>query len=129
MGDTLSSMVLPLIGIIAIIFFAYWAVSWFGKKYKNGLSSGKNIQVLERTMLGQDKSLVLAKMKGKVYLLGVTNNGIEILDTLDAAEFPASEENGVKSDFSTILSSVMMQQTPFRDKFKDFKEKRGKGKL
>jgi flagellar biosynthetic protein FliO len=122
-------MVLPLIGIIAVIFFAYWAVSWFGKKYKNSLSSGKNVKILERTMLGQDKSLVLAQMKDKVYLLGVTNNGIEILDTLDAAEFPASEENGTKSDFSEILSSMMMQQLPFKGKLKDFKEKRGKGKL
>jgi flagellar biosynthetic protein FliO len=101
-----------LIGVVLVIFLAYWGTTWFSKKY-NSFSNGKYIKVLERSMLSQDKLLALAKVKDKVYLIAVTGQHIETIDTFGADEFPDMSESSTPMDFSSILKGKIISQIPF----------------
>jgi len=86
---------LSLAGIVAIIIAAYYA-TWFisvkasgqGRfKYRN-----KNINLIDRFAISKDKSFCLVEIAGKVYVIGVTNQSMTLLDTLDAAAFSETGE-------------------------------------
>lgn len=78
------------VGIIAIIFAAYYVTLYVGKK-ASGQSIGKlrnkNINMIDRFALSRDKSFCLVEIGGKVYVVGITNHTMTLLDTLDAAAF------------------------------------------
>ena len=75
-----------LIGVVAIIFLAYWSTKWFSK---NTVQSGRQAYKSGgRCMVGQDKVLVLARVKGKVYFLAVSSQNTATVDTWGAEEFP-----------------------------------------
>jgi len=79
------------VGLIAIIFAAYYVTYYIGLK-ASGQSKGrlrnKNINVIDRFAVSRDKSFYLVEIAGKVYVVGVTNQTMTLLDTLDAAAFP-----------------------------------------
>jgi flagellar biogenesis protein FliO len=99
------------IGVILVIFGAYWSTKWFSKRY-NTLSNGKYIRVIERSMLSQDKLLALAKVKDKVYFIAVTGQGVETIDIFKAEEFPQTDDTE-PLDFSAVLKSKIISQIPF----------------
>jgi flagellar protein FliO/FliZ len=60
-----------------------------------GAGGGKRIQVLESHYLGVKKSICLVRVPGKVLVLGIANDRINLLDTLgeDAVEMPAARSD------------------------------------
>ena len=48
-----------------------------------GMTGGKRIQVLENHYMGVKKSISLVRVPGKVLVLGITGDRINLLDTLD----------------------------------------------
>ena len=83
-------IVLSLAGIIAVIFAAYYATWFIGAKAsgqgRNNLRN-KNINLIDRFAISRDKSFCLVEIAGKVYVIGITNQSMTLLDTLDAAAF------------------------------------------
>jgi len=78
------------VGLIAIIFAAYYVTYFIGKKAQGqnlGRIRNKNINVIDRFAISRDKSFYLVEIAGKVYVVGITNQNITLLDTLDAAAF------------------------------------------
>jgi flagellar biogenesis protein FliO len=120
---TVVQLIGSLIGVVAIIFLAYWSTKWFSKKY-NSISSGKHIRIIERCMISQDKLLVLAKVKDKVYFLSISAQNVETIDTFDSSEFPEVADNENQPDFSYILKNKLINQVPFM-KSKGNKEEDG----
>lgn len=101
------------IGVIIIIFFAYFGTRWISTKYKN-MTSGKYIKILERIALSQDKMLVLAQLNDKVYFLGISGQHIETITSMDSSELPkVEEENHLKNDFNAIFKELLKNQLPF----------------
>ena len=97
------------IGIIAIIFAAYYVTYYVGKR-ASGQSMGrlrnKNINVIDRFSISRDKSFCLVEIAGKVYVVGVTNQSMTLLDTLDAAAFSeAAAMKNPESNFSAAPGS------------------------
>ncbi len=123
MQDELYSMFVPLIGVIAVILAAYWAVNWFSRKYKNAWG-GRYVKVLERTMLAQDKSLVLIEVGGKVYLLGVGGQHIEKIDCFEPEGFTPPCEPDAKHDFDNIFTSLLKKMPPVGDKLEKSEKSR-----
>jgi flagellar biogenesis protein FliO len=79
------------IGIILIIVAAYYFTYYIGKKSQmSNRQKGRNIALLERFAISKDKSFCIVEIAGKVYIVGVTNQSITLLDTLDAADFSGS---------------------------------------
>jgi flagellar biosynthetic protein FliO len=86
----LFSMLFALAAVIALILGAGWAVKRFAPARVT--PSGRNIRVLERAALAQDKTLVLVEAGGRVYLLGVAGQQIVRIGrfTPDCFEAPLS---------------------------------------
>ena len=91
-----SQVLFSLIGIVVIIIGCYYATAYIAKK-ASGQSRGRNrganrrIDLLERFAISKDKSFCIVEMAGKIYFIGVTNQSMVLLDTLDAWEFAGSE--------------------------------------
>ena len=89
-------VILSLIGIIIVIIAAYYATYYIGLKasgQNRGKNRGrnKNIIVRERFAISKDKSFCIVEIAGKIYVVGVTNQSMALLDTYDAAEFAKNE--------------------------------------
>ena len=86
---------LSLAGIIIVIVGAYYATYYVGTK-----SSGqnkprirnRNINMLDRFAISKDKSFYIMEIAGKVYIVGITNQNMTLLDTLDADEYAEAVE-------------------------------------
>ena len=87
-------------GSVVIIVGAYYVTYYVGVK-ASGLSRGRNrnINLLDRFAISKDKSFCIVEIAGKVYIIGVTNQSMTLLDTLDAEAFArgASEVGGAAS--------------------------------
>ena len=85
-------LALSIVGIIVVIAGAYYATYFVGMK-ASGQSRSKNrgwnrnIRMLERFAISKDKSFCIVEIAGKVYIVGVTNQSMSLLDTLDAEAF------------------------------------------
>jgi len=76
--------------IIIVIIGAYYATYYIGVKASGqtrGRLRNKNINIIDRFAISRDKGFYLMEIAGKVYVIGVTNQAMTLLDTLDAAAF------------------------------------------
>lgn len=96
--------VLPLLGsIVAVIVILYltYVVSKYVSKNVTATSSGGTIRIVERIALAQDKLLVIAEIDGTYSLIGVSNNGINILKDLPDYTPPVNTQ-GVPNFLDTL---------------------------
>lgn len=103
------SYLMPFFGVLLVIFLAYVGTKFISARYAK-MSSGKNIKVLERITLGQDKSLVLITLNKKAYLLGVTGKDISIVCQLEENELLAVSEEK-EADFLSLLTEGLKKST------------------
>ena len=94
-------VILFIIGTIVILFGAYYVTYYVGMKATGQTRAGlrnRNITVLDRYAIARDKQFCVIEIAGKVYILGVTNHTMTLLDTIDAAvfaEMTKDSEDGV----------------------------------
>lgn len=84
-----SGAVLLVIGIVVL---AFYSTKWLGKRAGTPLRS-RNLAVIDRITLGQDKSIAIIKVNEKYLLVGIASNGITNLGELrgeDIAQLPAT---------------------------------------
>ena len=84
--------VFTLIGIVIILIACYYTTSYIGRRAMGQnragkRSGGRSITLLERFAISKDKSLCIIEIAGKIYIVGVTNQAMTVLDTLDPAQF------------------------------------------
>jgi len=85
-----TQVVVFIAGTVVIIFGAYYVTYYIGLKASGQNRSrikNRNINMLDRFAMSKDKSFCLIEIAGKVYVVGVTNQSMTLLDTLDAAKF------------------------------------------
>lgn len=102
MSDSFSYQLMPFFGVLLVIFLAYAGTKFISKRYAK-MSSGKNVKVMERINLGQEKSLVLITINKKAYLLGVTGKDMSIVCELDESELATVPEEN-KADFLSLIT-------------------------
>ena len=85
-----EQVILFIIGTIVILFGAYYVTYYIGMKASGQTRAGlknRNINILDRFAIARDKQFCIIEIAGKVYIVGMTNHGMTLLDTLDSAEF------------------------------------------
>lgn len=113
-----GSVVLSLLGglflFVLVLVLAWYCSRWLGGRF--GLSAtGGTVRVLERVMVGPDRSLLVVRAGEDVLLLGVTPQHIERLGELDPALYPEGEEPGAAvkaTDFSAALQNAVRSWIP-----------------
>lgn len=102
MLDGVTSLMVPFVGMVFVIFLAYVGTKYISGRYAK-MSSGRNMKVLERVALGQDKFLVLVAINKKAYLLGVTNTNISTVCEFNEEDI-AADAALQKTDFPTLFA-------------------------
>lgn len=76
--------------IVVIIAAAYYVTRHIAVK-GTGNTKNSNIRLLGSRAIGRDRHIVLTEIGDKVYILGVTGQNINVIDTLPSEEFRAQE--------------------------------------
>lgn len=98
-------LILSLIAVVAVLYLCYLFSKFIAKKVNKSADS-TNIHILEKVALAQDKGLALAEVCGKHYLIGFSNNGVEILQELPQEDIK-SQQPTMTDNFLDILNSTM----------------------
>lgn len=120
--EPFGALLLPLFGVLLVIFLTYIVTRAVAKKYRR-FESGKCVRVVERTVLGKDRELVTVETNGQVYVLGVTGGGVTVICAYGAENLPKSEpvtDLGFAGVLETIKKSgEFIKFPPFKDGGKD----------
>ena len=112
-ADSVFSLILALIGIIAVLALTYYASRWYAGK-AGAVSGGRQIKVLDRISLGKNGALILMELAGVQYLVSVSERGAEILKVLDEpiviAEAPSAVFDFSTLNFRNMLEKVRMKK-------------------
>jgi flagellar protein FliO/FliZ len=73
-------------------------------RQRMGAAGGRRIQVLESHYLGVKKSIALVRIPGKVLVLGLSSDCINLLDTLDEEIAGQQMPTGESKSFGPIFS-------------------------
>ncbi|WP_085833607.1 FliO/MopB family protein [Clostridium merdae] len=131
MGDDFFSLLFSLFGI-ALILFGCYAFSKYAAKKINTFSNSQNIKILEKVPLSQDKGLALAQICGKYYLIGFSNQSIEILQELSDSELQLEEPGSSAASFVQLFQQARKNGWSVKS-FEEFRgitdaDRKGKGK-
>jgi flagellar protein FliO/FliZ len=85
------AVLLEFLGLSALVVgLAFVALRLLGQRF---LARGRNLRLREALSLGPNRLVALLEVAGKVYLLGVSPNRIEVLDEIDPSELLAPDED------------------------------------
>ena len=89
-------VILSFIGIIIVLVACFYVTSYVAKRASGQTRTGRrtgSINMLDRYAIARDKQFCIIESAGKVYLIGITNHTMTLLDTFDAAAFAELTEN------------------------------------
>jgi len=104
-----QQVILFIIGTIVILFGAYYVTYFIGMKASGQTRAGlrnRNINLIDRYAIARDKQFCIIEIAGKVYIVGVTNHTMALLDTLDAAAFAELTEKDDENETPWNLTPV-----------------------
>jgi len=78
-------------------------------RQRTGGTGGKRIQVLENHYMGVKKTISLVSVPGKVLVLGISGDRINLLDTLDENIVAQQMPTGESKPFGPMLSDRLKQ--------------------
>jgi len=85
-----------LIGVMAvmvlIIFAAYFMTKFVAARANGTVGRSRYIRIIDRFSISKDKMFVLIAVGESVYLVGVTNQGMTLLDQKTLEDFPVDAE-------------------------------------
>jgi flagellar protein FliO/FliZ len=77
--------------MVAVLVGAYLTTKFLSGKTKK-MQKGRFISLTERLPLGKDKNIALIEVAGQNYLIGITNQSINILGQIDGENLKAVKE-------------------------------------
>ena len=90
MDNSFLSLAGAVLTVGCILLLAYWCSRLMGKTYMKA-TSGRNLKILEQVRIGADKQILLVRLRSHMYLIGVTQAGIQMLEKLEE-EYGEPEE-------------------------------------
>lgn len=106
--------------LMLLVFYGAYRVSKLvGRRYQP--SSGGSIRILQRQPLGKDRELILVQCAEKVYLLGVTDGSIRVLDEPDLPDdvLVSPTPQPSNKDFTSLLREACRKWCPDHSNHKE----------
>lgn len=100
-GD-IFSMLFALIGTVCIIVLTYFASKWYARKM-GPIAGGKHIKVVDRVVVSKTGSILIVDIKGKQYLIGVSDQNVQILMELSEIISLPSDHEGGRDGFAGLI--------------------------
>jgi len=108
--NDLGSTFLYIIIMIAVIIGAYITTKLISGKARR-LAKSKYITVIDRMVIAKDKQILLIEVGGDQLLIGVTNQSVNIIKTIDKDTFDdesnQSQDNSHKGFFGKIQGLII----------------------
>lgn len=99
------SMLFALSGTVCIILLTYYASRWYAKKM-GPVAGGKFIKVLDRIVVSKASSVIIIEVQEKQYMLGVSEQNVQVLMEIEDKITPVSENEMVKGNFQSIINGL-----------------------
>jgi flagellar protein FliO/FliZ len=109
-GAALAKMLLALALVLALLGGLWWLARRFLPAQAGGPSGG--MRVLGRLPLGPRKGLILVEVAGRVLVLGMSEQGLNLLTTLDDPEEVAGLSAAGRGGFGRALKKAQNTQAP-----------------
>ena len=125
MIGNIGSVVMALAVFILILYLAYFATKKLGKRLSIKGVRNKNIKILESVSIGQNNAIMIVESAGKTLLVGVTQNGMNLISELDGSKLVIEEQKNVGQtmEFSQAFKTVLEEKFGRRiDKNKESKD-------
>lgn len=108
------TVICALLGIIGLMFLAFYAARWLNKRFNIGgfsTSGQRTVRIIEYIGIAQDKQLMVVSAGKKLMLLGVTPNSISKICDLDEEDLAVKDE-GIPSEsgFMQNLKKVFAEK-------------------
>ncbi len=104
-------VVLSLVGVLGLFFIMVYATKKLGGGI--GMVSGSRIKVVDRVSLGRDGSIAVVNVAGKLMVVGITVQHIEMLAELDITpeEYSAGmAQSGAQMSFASAFAEVIRRK-------------------
>ena len=101
-------MIASLAVVLALILGLLYAMRKISRQ-RLGAGPGKRIQVLESHYLGVKKTISLVSVPGKVLVLGISGDRINLLETLDETAVDRPMPESPPKAFGSLLSDRLKQ--------------------
>lgn len=92
--------------VLALILGLLYGIKKLSRQ-RMGAVGGKQIRVLESHYMGVKKSISLVSVPGKVLVVGISGDRINLLDTLDEDLVGSSMPSGETDGFGAMLSDSL----------------------
>lgn len=103
-GEIILRMLGAIAALAAVLFLAWYILRWINKRVPGAGNSGHGrlLNVLDRVNTGKNSSLLLVRVKDKVFLVAVSEHAIEKISEFDdpdeTMKLPATSESIPFSD-------------------------------
>ena len=107
------SIILALVGTVGVIVLTYFGSRWYVERFikrPGSLSGEHHIQVDERLIVGRNGSIIIIDIQGVQYLVGVTEQNIQILSQLDVPISLAKKQEISKESFLSMVKSFSQKE-------------------
>ena len=94
-------LIFYIIVFVLVIFFSLYGTKLIAKNFK-GVTSSKYVNLLDVMNIPGGAKIVLTKINNKIYILSITNNNSNVIDVIEADDFPIYDEN-----FDNYLSKYL----------------------
>ena len=102
-GD-IFSMLFALVGMICVILLTFYVSKWYGKKM-GPIAGGKHIKVIDRLVVSKTGSVLIVDILGKQYMIGVSDQNVQILMELDETIPPFVEKDNRQGGAKVLINS------------------------
>ena len=85
-------------------------VLWFNKRRLSLTAQNDEVRVLSTRPLGAREQIVVARVYGRVLVLGHTPSQVSLLCELDPAEVPDAPHGPASGDFSQLISKFTRKE-------------------
>ena len=95
MGQTVETVLVGIgtVVLMLLVFVgAYFFSKFAAKQYQPRFGAAKNMEIIERMVVGKDQSLALVRVSGRVFLLAFTAQSVTKIEEMDSSLFPVDTE-------------------------------------
>lgn len=104
--------------IIAILYLTYICTKYIGNKMGTGRYAGgtsRYLSMVDRMFLGQESSVALVRVSDRIFLVGITNDNINLLTEIREEELTELSVPEVENNAGAVFKDVI-------DRLKDRKK-------
>jgi len=119
----IQQVIVFIVGMLIVLVGAYYVTHFIGMKATGQTRSSlknRNIKIIDRYSIAKDKQFCIIEIAGTVYVMGVTNHGMTLLDTYDAKVFAELTEENKEEAISWNMTSVGKYGNKFTRKVVEF---------